>query len=119
MPPPGASPVDLIDALPIEAFLRAMTTRLRAEAALDTDRVVVFELTDAGRVFTLHVRRGVAELRERTPAREDLRVRTTAWAWKRVVTGHLGAAEAIAGGELAVEGGPGAVIDLLTLFDRP
>ena len=102
---PGAAPEALIDGLPIDVFMRAMPPRLRAEEVLEVDWQAVFEFTDLGRAWVMHVRRGVAEVRERPvevaaeiPA--ALRLRTTTRTWKRIVVGQDHAVAAVARGEL-------------------
>lgn len=120
-PPAGAAPLDLVDGLPLHAFMRGLSTRLRAEAAIDADLLVLFEFTDVGRTYVVHVRRGVAEVRERPPPTgraPDLHITATERAWKRVAAGKIGAGEALAAGELWVSGGPLALASFLSWFER-
>jgi alkyl sulfatase BDS1-like metallo-beta-lactamase superfamily hydrolase len=116
-PPTNRAPVSLVDDLPIEAFFAGMSTRLKAEEALDRDQVARFEFTDTNRTFTLHLRRGVAEIREREVDAE-LVLRTTEVAFKRIASKHSSAAAAVATGELEIEGGLAAAVSLLGLFAR-
>ena len=103
--------------------MAAMPTRLRAEATLDADWRVVWHLTDLDRHFVMHVRRGVAEMRER-PAEvaastvADLHITTTAQTWTRVASGHRAAAAALASGELEVDGGITGLARLQGWFER-
>lgn len=115
---PAAIPDDFLDGLPIDAFMHAISVRLKAEDALDTDMVVVFDFTDEGRTFTVHVRRGVAEVRERRAAAPDLVVTTTARVWKRVLAEKDGAGKALARGDLKLTGGLGELLRFAGLFDR-
>ncbi|MCB9796023.1 MAG: MBL fold metallo-hydrolase [Alphaproteobacteria bacterium] len=117
-----AAPVALIDGLPLTAFMQALPTRLIAEDTLDVDWTAVFRFSDEQRIFVMHVRRGVAELRERSEAQvaglePDLELRTTARLWRRVLAGHASATQAIAAGELEVEGGPTELLRLLRWFE--
>ncbi|MCB9745608.1 MAG: hypothetical protein H6740_23730 [Alphaproteobacteria bacterium] len=74
---------------------------------------MVFRFADEQRIFVMHVRRGVAELRGRSEAQgeglePDLELRTAAKTWRRVRSGHVGATEAMRAGELEVSGGVGS-----------
>lgn len=122
---PARSPVELVDGLPLDAFLRGLGPRLRAEEVLDVDWRGVITFTDARRTFVLHVRRGVLEVRERTAdeaarVAADLRLTTTGTTWKRLATGHEGAVEALASGRLRVgEGGLGELVRFQGWLERP
>ncbi len=115
---PAAIPDDFLHDLPIDAFMKALAVRLRAEDARDTDLVAVFDFTDQQRVFTVHIRRGVAEVRERRAPDADLVVTTTTTAWKRVLAGKDGAAGAIARGDVTLDGGLPTLLRFSRLFDR-
>jgi alkyl sulfatase BDS1-like metallo-beta-lactamase superfamily hydrolase len=104
--------------LPIDGFLAGMTTRLNAEEALETDTRVQFDFSDLGRRFTMHVRRGVAELSEGGAGQADIRIATTSATWKRIVTKKRNPALAYAADEIDLDGGLVAVVKFLALFDR-
>jgi alkyl sulfatase BDS1-like metallo-beta-lactamase superfamily hydrolase len=111
-------PDDFLDGLPIDAFMGGMVTRLKAEDALEINKIVGFEFSDLNRFFTVHVRRGVAALRERKAAAPDLTIRTTSTTWKRIATKKRNPALAFAAGEVDVDGGVIDVVRFLALFDR-
>ena len=54
-----------------------MATRLRFEDAQQVDLRARFVFTDVGRTFVVHVRRGVAEVRERDDPDAELQITTT------------------------------------------
>ena len=93
-----------------------MAPRLRAEEVLDVDMVVAFEFTDVGESWTVHVRRGVAEIRPRPAEDPDLRVTTTALLWRRLAAGRATRAAALASGDLAIEGGVAAFARFVSWF---
>jgi len=115
---PSAASEALMASLPIDNFMHAMGTRLKAEETLDVDEAVAFEFTDLGRVFTVHIRRGVAEVRERDGAEATARVITTSQTWKLIGAHKKNAAAALASGELRIEGGLPRVLRFLGYFDR-
>lgn len=115
--PRSEAPVDLVDGLPIDVFLAAMPTRLDPVAAADADLRVRFVFTDVGRTFTMHVRRGVAELQERDDPDAELTLTTTAQTYKRMLAGKESRAWALASGALAVEGDVGALVRFSGWFE--
>ncbi len=117
-PDPSLLPADMLDSLPIGPFMAGMSTRLKAEDALQTDLLARFEFTDEDRIFSMHIRRGVAALREVAVPDPDIHIRTTARTWKRIVTKQRNPALAYASDELAVTGGVVNVAKFLTLFER-
>jgi alkyl sulfatase BDS1-like metallo-beta-lactamase superfamily hydrolase len=117
-PDPSALPDDMLDGLPIDGFLAGMTTRLKAEEALDIDTRVQFDFSDVGRSFTIHLRRGVAELSEGGEGPADIRIATSAATWKRIVTKKRNPALAYAADEIDIDGGLVDVIKFLALFER-
>jgi alkyl sulfatase BDS1-like metallo-beta-lactamase superfamily hydrolase len=111
-------PDDFLDGLPIDAFMAGMSTRLKAEDALEMDTVVGFEFSDVKRSFTVHLRKGVAALREQSTDKADVNIRTTATTWKRIATKKRNPALAYAAGEVEVDGGLLEVVKFLALFER-
>jgi alkyl sulfatase BDS1-like metallo-beta-lactamase superfamily hydrolase len=63
---------EVVQDLPLKAIFDAMTVSLDPDRSRDTDRVVAFHFPDTGQVFTLHVRRGVAEVRPFESEKPDL-----------------------------------------------
>jgi alkyl sulfatase BDS1-like metallo-beta-lactamase superfamily hydrolase len=117
-PDPSTISDDMLAGLPIDAFMGGMVTRLKAEDALEMNTIVGFEFLDVERSFTVHVRKGVAALRERKPAKPDFSIRTTADTWKRIATKKRNPALALAAGEVEIDGGLLDVVGFLALFDR-
>ncbi len=110
-------PDEFVDSLPIGHFMRALPVRLKAEETLDLDEVALFVFTDVQQEFTVHLRRGVAEVRERTHPNPDLRITTTSGTWKRLATQKLNPAQALLTGDLQIDGGILAVRRFLGFFD--
>ncbi|MCK6507605.1 MBL fold metallo-hydrolase [Myxococcota bacterium] len=130
--PPDAAPLDLVDGLPLHAFMAAIPTRLQAEEVQEVDWRALFHFTEeepsqAEAWYSLHVRRGVAELRRRDAQQAaawreerapDLVVTTSARTWKRVASGHEGAVGALASGRLRLEGGIDELLRLQGWLER-
>ncbi|MEN0063005.1 MAG: alkyl sulfatase dimerization domain-containing protein [Myxococcota bacterium] len=110
------SPPELVTSIPIDAFLSAMPSRLRAEDVLDVDEQVALEFSDLKRTFVLHVRHGVAELRERPATGVDRKLVTDSATFKRMSAKQISPALAVADGRIRIEGGTFAVARILGWF---
>ncbi len=115
-PDPSRTADGFINDLPIDRVMRALPVRLAAENCLDDDLVAVFDFADVARTFTVHIRRGVAEVRERQADNPDIRFTVDATTWKRIVSGKRNIAAAYAAGDIKVEGGLPAAIGFLNRF---
>ena len=116
---PTEANLELVRSIPIGNFMRAMPAALDAEAAHDVDRVLGFRFTDVDEAFAVHIRRGVAEIREGWPDDPDAGLTTTTRTWIDIVTKQRSLPAAVATGDVSVEGGvlgiPG-IVTTLTLF---
>jgi len=115
-PEPSTAPADLLASFPVGNFLRAMSVNLDAEKSEDVDTIVGFRFPDVDEEYTLHVRRGVAEVQPRFPVAPDITVTTDSTVWKEILANKRNAAAAIATGDVDVEGGRIALARFLLLF---
>ena len=115
-PEPSTAPADLLASFPVGNFLRAMSVNLDAEKSEDIDTIVGFRFPDVDEEYTLHVRRGVAEVQPRFPVAPDITVTTDSTVWKEILANKRNAAAAIATGDVDVEGGRIALARFLLLF---
>jgi len=114
---PRKSPDDFLASFPIERFLQAMAVRLKAEDALDADTVALFRFSDTDQEFTIHVRGGVAEIRERPHPQPDLIFTTTTETWKHLLTRKRNPLAAFATRAIRIEGGITAALRFLRYFE--
>jgi alkyl sulfatase BDS1-like metallo-beta-lactamase superfamily hydrolase len=75
---------------PLESYFELLSVNLDPDKSAAMDKRVAMEFPDAGKAFTIHVRRGVAEIRPRTPADLsgmdfDIHVKADAKAWKEML----------------------------------
>jgi Alkyl sulfatase dimerisation/Alkyl sulfatase C-terminal/Metallo-beta-lactamase superfamily len=113
---PARAGKEVIHAFSLGALFASLTTRLDPEASKDMDRRVVYHFPDTKEVFTVHVRRGVAEARPRDSVKADLEVSVEANVWKEVVARLRPAREALDGGQIKVRGGRRRLEEFLGLF---
>ena len=113
---------DFIDGIPTTLLFEVMATRLLPEKALDVHQAVRFVLEDTGEIWTVTVRRGVAEVANGTPLpgtpEPVATVTTTAATWRRVALGQDEPVAAVAGRRIGVEGDTMALYGFLERFDR-
>ena len=111
-----AGSLAIVAAIPIGNFMAAMPVRLDAERARDVDLRVGFRFSDVGESFAIHVRRGVAELRNYFPEQPDVSLTTRTEVWKGIVTGQRNAAVTFASDAVTIEGSTLDLIRFLRLF---
>lgn len=116
----------LLEAIPVEVFFAAMSTRLRLEGAAEVHEALAIELREgegeAARRVWITVRRGVVEVAHGealpgTPTPLAV-VKTDAMTWKKLALQVESPAGAIAGGRLEIEGSALAVKGFLDRFER-
>ena len=107
--------VQLIHAIPLSAIFEGMAVRLNPEKSADVDTVAGFRFPDSGEAYTVHVRRGVAEIRPVFPENPDLVVTVDADIWKEVAAGVRNPALALVK-EMKKEGGTIKIAKFLSLF---
>ena len=107
---------DLVHSIPLTAIFNSMAVNLNAEKSADVERVVGFRFSDTGDVFTVHVRRGVAEIQPSLPENPDNTVTVNSLVWKEIVAGMRNPALALVKGDVAIEGGTFELVKFLALF---
>jgi alkyl sulfatase BDS1-like metallo-beta-lactamase superfamily hydrolase len=86
----GRADPDLLRRLPLEGFFDALAVNLDPHLSRDVDRKVCLIFPDDGKAFRIHVRRGVAEVRQQPAAGldaadADLVVRADTMLWKQLL----------------------------------
>jgi len=71
----------------LEDIFNAMTVKLNPEKSMEIDTIAGFRFPDTGQAFTVHVRRGVAEIRPEIPENPDLVITVDSNVWKEVAAG--------------------------------
>jgi alkyl sulfatase BDS1-like metallo-beta-lactamase superfamily hydrolase len=110
--------VDAVHATPLEAIFAAMSVSLDPALSARTDAVVGFSFPDVKQAFTLHVRRGVAEVQHRRPARADVRVTMPSRVWKEIAAGISNAVLSYFTEEIEVQGSLLQLIRVLRMFKK-
>ena len=108
--------LDTLRSIPIANFMGAMSVNLDPEKSADTDTRVLFEFSDVGEHYTLHVRRGVAALERGNARNPDIRVTVDSVVWKEIVAGFRNPAIAFVSGDVEIEGGAIELAKVLAMF---
>jgi alkyl sulfatase BDS1-like metallo-beta-lactamase superfamily hydrolase len=101
--------------LQVADIFDAMAVKLDPEKSMDVDTVAGFRFPDTGEAFSVHVRRGVAEIRPQFPENPDISLTVDAAVWKEVATGFRNPALALIK-DVDKEGGTLEIIKFLSLF---
>lgn len=78
---------DYLATLPLATIFQSMATRLRAEDCLDLDETLALRFPDIGEEWTIHIRRGVADIRPGHAEHPDYAITIDAADWKGILVG--------------------------------
>ena len=106
---------DVVHSIPLAALFNSMAVKLDPIKSSDIDMVAGFRFPDTGEAFTVHVRRGVAEIQPRFPGNPDISVVVDSVVWKEIAVGMRSPALAIVK-DMEKEGGTWNIIKFLRLF---
>lgn len=106
---------DVLQDLGVADIFAAMAVKLNPDKSADVDTVAGFRFPDTGEEFSVHVRRGVAEIQPRFPQKPDITITVDATVWKEVATGFRNPAIALVK-DMDKEGGTMKIVGFLNLF---
>ena len=108
-----------LKATPMKAIMKSLPVNLNTEKSIETDKKIVFKFSDTNEVFSLHIRRGVAQLSTTDIEEPDLIVNTDQQSLKEIFAGLKNVASislALTDGTIEVEGGKMEFLKTLSLF---
>ncbi|MBK04787.1 MAG: MBL fold metallo-hydrolase [Deltaproteobacteria bacterium] len=108
----------LIHPIPLEMFFRSMSVNLMAEKCLEMDECIGFRFSDTGEAYTLHIRKGIADVRPVFPKRYDIAVTIESTIWKELLAQMRNPITTFASGHIKVEGSIPKLIAILRLFEK-
>ena len=114
----GDRSLHMIHQIPLEAMFNSLSVVLVPEKSIDFDKKAVFHFTDTNEKWTVHIRKGVAEIQSFALENPDLTISTTSIIWKEIVAKVRNAKIAIAKGDLSIEGGVGAFGEFMGMFSE-
>ncbi len=113
-------PPDIVAALPAAAIVQSMTSRLKAEDALDLRQTLAIEILDGGpKVFGLEIHRGVCRFIDGRPTAHDLQLVLDRAVVNDIVTGKDSFISAVSTGRAQLTGDPDTFIAFIGLFEDP
>ncbi len=110
-----ATDIDMIHSIPLSAIFEGMAVRLDPAKSADVDALAGFRFPDTGESYSIHVRRGVAEVQPVFPENPDIVVTVDADIWREVAAGVRNPAVALVK-DMDKEGGTLNVVRFLNLF---
>ena len=114
MAPPG-----VLKSFPPALILRTMTTRLRAEDALDTRLCVAFSISDIDAEYALEIRRGVCQFHSVAPAKRDVTLGMTKGFFYDLASRKTTWPQAVKEAQITVTGDPAKALEFFGYFERP
>jgi alkyl sulfatase BDS1-like metallo-beta-lactamase superfamily hydrolase len=106
---------EMVHQVTLAGIFDGMAVHLDPEKSANVDLVAGFRFPDTGQAYTVHVRRGVAEIQPQFPANPDISLTVDSLVWKEVVTGFRNPALALVK-DVDKAGGTLKIIKFLSLF---
>ena len=97
-------PIAIAHDISLETIFSVMPTTLDARKATKVDKVVVFKFPDNGKVFSVHIRRGVAEVQAFEMPNADNTVTMDSIIFKEIVAQLRSPMTAIKDGDMRIDG---------------
>ena len=116
--PPLKGRRNVIMTIPLIQLFHAMSRRLKAEEAEETDTRVVFHFTDTEEYVSVHVRHCIAEVTHDEMDVFDIKVTTKSQTWRELAAKDRSAITAYAMGDIQIEGGATNFKAFMELFDN-
>jgi alkyl sulfatase BDS1-like metallo-beta-lactamase superfamily hydrolase len=93
----------------MDTIFRIMAVNLNASQSLDEEIIIGLNLSDLANSiesvgYTLHLRRGILEVKTKLPDDPEFTIEAESLAWKNVVLGKLDPQEAVSDGYIMVTG---------------
>jgi len=95
-----------------------LATRLNPEKTRDIEKRVVFKFPDSGEIYTVFVRRGVAEVQPFEMKSADITITVNATVWKEIAAEIRSPLRSFANGEIEITGGKVDLLRFLNWFDK-
>jgi len=109
---------ELVQSIAMDFFFRSLSVNLAAERCLELDQCVGFRFPDSQEAYTVHIRKGVAEIQSHFPEKPDVSITMDSYIWKEMLAGLRKPGPAFAKGQIKVDGGIGKLLQFFRCFDR-
>ena len=108
---------DMVHSIPLDSIFSGMAVRLNPVKSADVDQIVGFRFPDTGEAYTIHVRRGVAEVRPQFPENPEITVTINSYIWKEIAAKMRNPAAALVKGDIKIDGGMINLVKFMGLFE--
>ncbi len=108
---------EILRQLPLAKFFEAMTVRLDPVKSRDAHLTVAFRFSDTGDAYAVEVRRGVAQIHEKTLPQADVALNLTMSVMQRIIARQTSFMAALQAGEIRAEGNAALLARFYGFFD--
>ena len=107
-----------IERVPIKTFFNAMPPRLNPKKASGKSIKIGFVMSDTGQTFGMILRNNIIEITHSVPDNSDATASVNTMTWKKISVGLADAKEAMANGDLVIDGSKLKFAQFFSMFDR-
>jgi alkyl sulfatase BDS1-like metallo-beta-lactamase superfamily hydrolase len=109
---------ELSHSVPLDVIFKVMPTSLVARNAIHVDRIVTFEFPDVNKTYSIHIRRGVAEVQPFAMSNPHNTVTMDSVVFKEIVADLRNPLTAVASGDMQITGSKMDLASFMQLFDK-
>ncbi|RPH48595.1 MAG: MBL fold metallo-hydrolase [Desulfobacteraceae bacterium] len=107
---------ELAHRIPLAAIFNGLSVKLNPDKSSDIDKTAGFYFPDTKEAYTVHVRRGVAEIKPVFPEKADITITVDSNTWKEIAAKLSNPAVALAKGDVKIKGGIINAVNFLGMF---
>jgi len=108
---------DYLRSIDLDGIFQSMAVSLKAEETYEVEKVVDFIFPDSDKVYSITVRRGIAEIKKQASDSPDLTVELDSYVWKRIVSKLSSPLVHYAKGDIRISGSKLELISFLDMFE--
>jgi alkyl sulfatase BDS1-like metallo-beta-lactamase superfamily hydrolase len=109
---------DLANNVPLETIFKVMPASLVARNAIHVDQIVTFIFPDVGETYSIHIRKGVAEVQPFAMPNAHNTVTVNSSIFKEIVAELRNPLTAVANGDMQITGSKMDLAAFMQLFDK-
>jgi len=110
--------IEMVHKTPMRAIFDALATRLNPGKTSGVHKLVVFQFPDSEEVFSVFVRKGIAEVQPFQLGEADIVITVKSRVWKEIAAEMRSPLESYLNGDIKISGGKIELIRFLSWFDR-
>ncbi len=109
---------EMVHSIPLDIIFSAMSVNLKAEKVLDIEKSITWYFPDINKYYSIHIRKGIAEVIPSKISNADYNVEVDSKIWKELLAELIKPLPTFLNGKIKVNGGKVAFIKIMGYFEK-